>query len=86
MEYNWYNIYNRDDFIAEDLVSKELEFDLEGMGLKTVMLYRGDGIGVVVDDVYLTVGLNDMNPFEFGGVAVYLDSNYDIWLGYPIED
>ena len=38
------------------------------------------------DDVFLTMDLNDKNPFTFENKAVYVDGNNDIWLGIELEN
>jgi hypothetical protein len=84
MSYDWYNVYNKATFEAEDLVSKELTLDLDGRGVKEVLLTKGDGISVTVDDVFLMVNLNDRNPFEMDQMAVYLDEDDEIWVGFEV--
>lgn len=86
MIYNWYKVYNLDTFNAEDLVSKELELSFEGLGLKTILITKGNYTSILFDDVFLPISLNDKNPFEFEDRAVYLDANNDIWAGVAVED
>lgn len=85
MSYSWYNIFNLDEFEALDLVSKEYELILEDNGLKTIMVTNGNGVSVLIDDVFLTINLNSRNPFAFEDRAVYLDADNDVWVGIAIE-
>jgi hypothetical protein len=85
MTYKWYNIINQDDFIAMGFSSKQLEVDLEDIGVKTVLVTKGVGVSILYDGVFLTVNLNNNNPFEFDSHAVYIDANNDIWLGVGQE-
>lgn len=81
MIFDWYQIINRAEFEASGLVSKEVEAIFEGIGQKTVLVTRGNYVSIVIDGVMLSVGMAGQNPFLFGGHAVYLDQNDDIWLG-----
>ncbi len=81
MTYDWYKIVNLAEFEALDLVSKEYEFILEGVGLKTVMVVKGRLVGLVYEGVLLSIGVTEDNPFEFEDLAVYLDAAGDIHLG-----
>jgi hypothetical protein len=58
-----------------------MKLNLEGFGLKTVLVTSGNFVGVTVDDVFLPVDLNSKNPFRIGERAVFVDSNDDIWYG-----
>ena len=86
MTYDWYNIINLVEFEALSLVSKEVEVIFEGVGLKTLLVVKGNYVSVVFDDTLLAVNMNAKNPFEFDSKAVYLDANNDIWVGIANED
>lgn len=87
MEYDWYRIINRAEFLASGLVSKEVELNLIGKGLKTVLVTRGRLVSILVDGVFLPIGVTAANPFEFGGLAVGVDSaTDDLYLGYPVDE
>ncbi len=83
MTYNWYNIFNLTEFLDADLVSREVEITLQGLGLKTILITKGINVSMLYDDVFLSLNLNDQNPFEFYDHAIYVDSNDDVWLGTP---
>ncbi len=84
MAANWYNIFNKTDFIAESLVSRTLNVMLTGIGQVTIEVFRGAYVSVLYDDVFLPVQFLDVNPYERDGYAVYEDAAGDVWLG--IED
>lgn len=86
MIYDWYNIFNLTEFLAEDLVSKAYEYEFEGADIKTVLVTKGNYTSVLFDDVFLPINLNDRNPFEYEDRAVYLDENQDVWVGILNED
>jgi hypothetical protein len=81
MTYDWYKIINKTEFEADDLPSREVQVVLEGVGLKTILVTKGLLVSLVYDGAMLSPGLNDENPFAFGGYAAYIDANEDVWLG-----
>lgn len=81
MIYDWYKIFNLTAFNALDLVSRTYSFNLADIGIREVMVTKGDTVGVLYEGIFLSIGLNDKNPFEFDLHAVYLDANNDVWLG-----
>jgi hypothetical protein len=87
MIFDWYLVTNQTEFLAAELVSREVELLLEGIGLKTVLVTRGQFVSITYEGVMLSIGLTDANPFVFEGHAVYLDSaTGDIYLGIEVEE
>jgi hypothetical protein len=85
MAFTWYKIFNKTEFDAEGLVSKEYEVIFENIGLKTILVTQGNRLSVLIDDVFLSINLNDKNPFSFESRAVYLDDNNDVWVGIEVD-
>lgn len=85
MIFDWYKIINKADFLAAELVSKEIEVFLEGVGLRTIVVTKGNLISLVYNGKFLSLGVTEDNPFIFDGHAVYLDENNDIWLGIQTD-
>jgi hypothetical protein len=85
MNYNWFKIFNKNEFISSGLVSRTYTLDLEGIGQQDVLATRGESIGVTHDGVFLILELNGENPFKFDDKAVYVDANNDVYLGFLIE-
>lgn len=85
MIYDWYNIVNSDDFEALGLPSKTYTFILEDVGQKDILVTKGIAVGIIYEDVFLSVNLNNRNPFAMDGYAVYKDANHDIWLGIEVQ-
>lgn len=79
--YNWWKIFNLADWLATGLVSRTLTLEFDSLGQKTLLITNGNYTSVLFDDVFLSLSLNDKNPFEFGGRAIYLDVNEDVWVG-----
>lgn len=86
MNFDWYNIFNKTEFEALGVPSKEYEVSLEGRGVETVLATQGNELSVLFDDVFLTVNFNGNNPFVFEDRAVYLDENNDVHVGVLLED
>lgn len=86
MNYAWFNLYNKLVFEAEGIPSKSLTYDFTDYEVKTVLITKGNTIGILIDDVFLSIGLNDKNPFEFDGYACYIDENNDIFVGILVPD
>lgn len=85
MIYDWYKIFNKTEFEALDLVSKNYQVELEERGLKNILVTKGIGVSVLIDTVFLMLQLNDKEPFQFEGMAIDIDENNDVWVGYATE-
>lgn len=85
-DYTWYNIFNLDDFEAEALSSKTYEVNLTDVGLKSILVTKGNYTSVLFDDIFLTINLNGYNPFTKDDRGVYIDENNDVWVGILDED
>ncbi len=79
--FDWYRLFNKTDFEATGLTSYSITLDLEGVGLREVMIVKGNTISLIIDELMLAVNLNGRNPFRYGTRAVWLDDNDDVWLG-----
>lgn len=86
MTFDWYKVINKAEFEATGLVSRELEVILDGVGAKTILVTKGNLLSITVDDVMLSVGLKDVNPFVFEDRAVYLDPSEDVWYGILADE
>ena len=84
--YDWYQIFNLDEFNALGLVSREYEFILDEIGLKTILVTKGNLVSMTYEGVMLSLNLNEKNPFEFDGHACYVDSDSNVFLGIEIEE
>jgi len=87
MTYTWYEIFNLTTFEALGLVSKKYTFELVGLGVKTVLVTKGDRVSMLYDDeFFLPIQLNDKNPFEFEDHAVYINADNDVFLGIAVPE
>lgn len=85
MDFIWYKIFNTAEFDALDLISKTYTLVLENIGQKDVLVTKGEGYGITYEGVFLSLLLNDLNPFSIDDHAVYVDENDDVYLGLPVE-
>lgn len=86
MIYKWFQLFNKTEFEAEGLVSRELTVELQGIGIKTVLITKGNFLSITYEGIMLAVELNDRNPFAFDGVAVYVDADENVWLGIEVDE
>jgi hypothetical protein len=84
--YTWYYIFTSTDFLALDLVSKTYTLILDGRGTFDILVTNGQSIGITFEGVFLSLNLNDKNPFEFENYAIYIDDDDQVWLGFAVED
>lgn len=69
------------EFLATGLTSKNYEVQLEGIGLENILVTKGNLISVLFLETFLSIDLNDLNPFVFEDKIVWLDPNNDVWVG-----
>lgn len=86
MNFDWYQIFNLDDFEDTGLVSRTFSVDLEGRGDTEVTVYRGVGYSVRWDDHYLPIEFQDHNPYVLDGAAVYVDDDANVFIGFEVEE
>lgn len=85
MIYDWYLIFNTDEFDDAGLVSQTVTLVLEGIGQKDFLVTKGELYGITLDNDFLALNQLDANPFEFEGNAIYIDENNDVWWGMANE-
>lgn len=86
MIYKWFYIFTTTDFEALDLVSKTYTLNLDGIGFKDILVTKGNALGITYEGVFLSLEMNDKNPFEFDGHAIYVDDDDQVWLGIEVEE
>lgn len=85
MTYNWFQVFNRTEFEATRLASKNFRLFFQGIGEVEILVTRGAYTSILYDGVFLPIEMQDVNPFEFDSHAIYVDLNDDVWLGVPVE-
>lgn len=81
MIYDRYKIFNLLEFEALELVSKTYNLVLEDVGEVGVLVTKGNLVSITYEGVFLSLNLNEKNPFEFEGFAIFIDENDDVYLG-----
>lgn len=86
MQFTWFRLFNASEFADLDLVSKEYTVNLAGVGPKTFLVTNGDLLSILYDDVFLSLNMNDQNPFYFEGLAVFINEVDDVFIGIEIDE
>ncbi len=87
MNFDWYKLFNVDEWIAAGLVADTITANLEGKGRVSFEVTQGNttAIKLASAEVFLPVGFLENNPYIQGDYAVYLDAANDVYFGYPVE-
>ncbi len=80
--YKWYYVMNTSDLRTSDLGSRTYTLVLDGIGQKDILVTLGSLLGITYDGIFLTVNLNEKNPFKFDSHAIYIDELNQVWLGF----
>lgn len=84
--FDWFQIFNTDDFEALGLVSRNLTLFLLGYGEKEILITKGNTIALTYDGVLLPVEFAEKNPYVRDGYAVYKDADNNVFLGIEVEE
>lgn len=84
--YNTYKIFNLDEFEATGLVSRTIQAVLSGIGLKEILITKGNLFGILYDGVFLCLNVNEKNYLEFDGHSIFIDENNDVHLGIAVPE
>lgn len=79
--FDWFEIFNLQEFLSSGLESKTYEYFLEGIGLESIHVTKGNLVSVTFQDEFMPINFFDNNPYESGDCAVYLDESGAVWLG-----
>jgi hypothetical protein len=85
MSYDWYFIFNSQDFNDLDLVSKTYTVFLSGRGQRDILVTKGNGLGILFEGVFMLLNFNDENPYSREGYAVYKDEDGNVFVGVEVE-
>ena len=84
--FDWFKIFNTTEFQNLNLVSKSYNVVLEGYGDYSILVTRSNNFNILFNGVFLSLNLNDKNPFVREGYAIYADENRDVYLGIALDD
>lgn len=90
MIFDWYKIFNLNDFLALGLISKSYTIDLQDIGEEDFLVTKENFTSVTFRDVMLPIQFNDENPVvregDDGTYAVYIKPNNDVYVGIEVEE
>jgi hypothetical protein len=84
--FDWYKIFNLDEFNALGLVSKTYQYYFDDLGLQSILVTKGNLVSMTYDGELLPIEFMDMNPFQSGSYAVFIDTDDNVWLGIEVEE
>lgn len=83
--WDWFKLFNLDEFLSEELTSRTLVAVLEGRGTAIILISRGNMVSLTYNDVYLPVNLVGINPYIDSGYGSFIDTDNNVWLGFEVE-
>lgn len=90
MIFDWYNIFNLDEFLSFGLISKSYFPTLEGIGDEEILVVKSNLTSVIFRDVMLPIQFNGDNPIvregDDGTYAVYIKENNDVYVGIEVDE
>lgn len=85
-EYDWYKIFNTTEFDALGIPSRNYVINLEDLGPKEFLVCKGIGYSILYEENYICLEMNDVNPNEFEGFAIYKNADNDVFFGILIDE
>jgi len=86
MIFNWFKICEVQELISfkgKDVYSREFTLNLEGIGVKTILVVYGLKISIIYDDQMLTHDVNGKNPGIYGDYAIFVGRG-EVYLGFKV--
>lgn len=83
--YYWYQITTKE--YIDNTKSQRVKFDvvLETLGAKTIEIIVNDYYSVLVDDVFIPIGLNGANPINKQDISAELTDDGIFWVGFKYD-
>jgi hypothetical protein len=82
---NWYNVGNRDEFLAKGIPQETITAELDGIGQEDIVFLSGFSFSVIFKGEVLTPFLNGRNPYYRNKAGCMIDDNGDVWCGYASD-
>lgn len=80
--WQWWKVFNLDEFNAPDVPDRYLNVNLEGLGQTDIVIARGFNICICFLNYWLIPGLNNRNAFTADNkVGAYIDDDNNLWVG-----
>lgn len=86
MIFDWYRVFNIEEFAELDPVQKTYRMNFEGIGEVAVRVMQGLGIGVIYGDVFLALDLDLGMPVVMDGIAAFVKENGDVYVGIEVGE
>lgn len=80
--WQWYKVFNLNNFDKLSVPDYVFEIELEDKGIQSFRICKGFLYSVIVDGIYLTPFLNDINGFNKNERSAYIDEERNLWVGY----
>lgn len=80
-DYFFYPIFNLQEFEDSGLVSKDYNLDFTNIGNVDLLVTKGNLTSITYNGVIVSLDMNDKNPFEFDGYAIYLGNDGIVYFG-----
>lgn len=83
-----YKVLNLNDFDALDIPRLDTQIKTKDLDVQDITLFKANLYNVMFLDLLFTINLNSKNPVlkinndKNLRVAVYVDANRDLWVGY----
>lgn len=83
-----YKVLNLNDFDALDIPRLDTQIKTKDLDVQDITLFKANLYNVMFLDLLFTINLNNKNPVlkinndKNLRVAVYVDANRDLWVGY----
>lgn len=83
-----YKVLNLNDFDALDIPRLDTKIKTKDLDEQDITLFKANLYNVMFLDLLFTINLNNKNPVlkinndKSLRVAVYVDANRDLWVGY----
>lgn len=85
--YNWFKIFNINEFLSLDLVSKSYALRLQGIGDSIFTAYQGNYVSVQYLDEFMPVDLYEPAQYEKGTYSIYRDdATGDVYFGFLVVE
>lgn len=81
----WFKVLEKSELDKIDFSSKEYTFDFQDLGEKKVTIFKGSLLSVLIDDVYLVLGIEGVNESSREGRLAMIDTQESLWLGFKID-
>lgn len=84
-KWKWFNVLSLADFDAKNVPDMSFTRSVEGFGVKEMRICKGNFYALILDGVYLPVGVNGRNAFSVRERGAYIDESRNLWAGFLCE-